>query len=68
VLAFLRRALARVPADHQEAVELRDVRGLGIQTAAKIAGVSEREFRRRLHRGRVALHAELDRYLAVGPG
>ena len=59
----MRGVLESLPCDQSRAVLLRDVQGLSTQQAAALVGVDEREFRNRLHRGRVTLHAELSRYL-----
>ncbi|MGA8218446.1 MAG: sigma factor-like helix-turn-helix DNA-binding protein [Solirubrobacterales bacterium] len=56
------KALAELPLDYRSAVILRDVEGLSTAEAAETLGVGERALKSRLHRGRVALRAELDDY------
>ena len=66
---FLRateEALARLPLDYRTAVTLRDVEGLSTEEAAEILGIGERALKSRLHRGRMALRAELDHYFEAG--
>lgn len=66
---FLRavdEALANLPLDHRSAVTLRDVEGLSTAEAAETLGIGERALKSRLHRGRMALRAELDDYFEEG--
>lgn len=65
-LAAVGEALAELPADYRIAVELRDVQGLSTAEAAQTLGIGERALKSRLHRGRMALRANLDRYFAEG--
>ena len=62
-LAAIGRALDSLPEDHREAVVLRDVEGLSTREAAQAAGIGERALKSRLHRGRSAMVAGLDRDL-----
>ena len=55
----LERALASLPLEQRVAVTLRDVEGLSTQEAADVVGLAETAFKSRLHRGRMALRAEL---------
>ena len=66
---FLRatdEALGRLPLDYRTAVTLRDVEGLSAGEAAEVLGISERALKSRLHRGRMALRAQLDSYFEAG--
>ncbi len=61
-------ALAELPLDYRTAVTLRDVEGLSTTEAAEVLGIGERALKSRLHRGRMALRAELDHYFEEGYG
>ena len=66
---FLRavdEALAELPLDYRSAVTLRDVEGLSTAEAAETLDIGERALKSRLHRGRMALRAELDDYFEEG--
>jgi RNA polymerase sigma-70 factor (ECF subfamily) len=66
---FLRatdEALGRLPLDYRAAVTIRDIEGLSTTEAAEVLGISERALKSRLHRGRMALRAQLDSYFAAG--
>ena len=52
--------------EYATAVRLRDVEGLSTREAAERLGIGERAFKSRLHRGRLALRAELDGYFEEG--
>ena len=65
-LAAIDRALGQLPLDYRTAVTLRDVEGFSTAEAAHMLGVGERALKSRLHRGRMALRAELDGYFASG--
>ncbi len=54
--------------EYATAVRLRDVEGLSTREAAERLGIGERAFKSRLHRGRMALRADLDRYFEEGYG
>jgi RNA polymerase sigma-70 factor (ECF subfamily) len=60
------RALGELPLDYRAAVTLRDVEGLSTVEAAEILGIGERALKSRLHRGRMALRAQLDGYFQSG--
>jgi RNA polymerase sigma-70 factor (ECF subfamily) len=62
------QALARLPLDYRTAVTLRDVEGLSTEEAAEVLGIGERALKSRLHRGRMALRAQLDGYFEAGYG
>jgi RNA polymerase sigma-70 factor, ECF subfamily len=55
--------LAELPPDLRAAVILRDLEGLSTAEAAEAAGVRPAAFKSRLHRGRMALRAQLAPYL-----
>ena len=65
-LAAIGRALGELPLDHRAAVVLRDVEGLSTAEAAEVLGIGERALKSRVHRGRMALRAELDHYFQEG--
>ncbi len=65
-LAAIDQALVRLPLDYRTAVTLRDVEGLTTEEAAEILGIGERALKSRLHRGRMALRAQLDGYFEAG--
>jgi RNA polymerase sigma-70 factor (ECF subfamily) len=64
----LGRALAQLPTDWRAAVVLRDIEGLSTEEAAEIVGIRQAAFKSRLHRGRMALRALLEPYLAAEEG
>jgi len=65
-LDAVEQALSRLPLAHRTAVILRDVEGLSTSETAEILEVGERALKSRLHRGRMALRAELDQYFKAG--
>lgn len=65
-LGAVERRLGELPDDYRVAVVLRDVEGLGTAEAAELLGIGERALKSRLHRGRMALRAQLDDYFAEG--
>jgi RNA polymerase sigma-70 factor (ECF subfamily) len=65
-IAAIDRALGQLPLDYRAAVTLRDVEGLSTAEAAEILGIGERALKSRLHRGRMALRAQLDGYFQSG--
>jgi RNA polymerase sigma factor (sigma-70 family) len=65
-LAAIDKALGELPVDYRTAVTLRDVEGLSAAEAAEILGIGERALKSRLHRGRMALRAQLDDYFKSG--
>jgi RNA polymerase sigma-70 factor (ECF subfamily) len=65
-LAAIGRALRGLPIDYRTAVVLRDVEGLSTAEAAEVLGIGERALKSRVHRGRLALRAELDHYFREG--
>jgi RNA polymerase sigma-70 factor (ECF subfamily) len=52
--------LAELPATHRVAVVLRDVEGLTNEEAAALLELDVRNFKSRLHRGRMALRRRLE--------
>lgn len=62
----LQSALLHLPVEWRAAVLLRDVEGLSTEEASAVLGVGRAAFKRRLHRGRMQLRAQLEPYLAVG--
>ena len=65
-LTAIDHALGQLPLDYRTAVTLRDVEGLSAAEAAEILGIGERALKSRLHRGRMALRAQLDGYFQSG--
>jgi RNA polymerase sigma factor (sigma-70 family) len=65
-IAAIDRALGELPLDYRAAVTLRDVEGLSTAEAAEVLGIGERARKSRLHRGRMALRAQLDGYFQSG--
>lgn len=56
----LERRLAELPANYRIAVVLRDVEGFSNEEAADLLGLEVRNFKSRLHRGRMALRRLLE--------
>jgi len=65
-LAAVAERLDGLSDDYRTAVVLRDVEGYSTREAADALGIGERAFKSRLHRGRMALRAELDEYFEEG--
>jgi RNA polymerase sigma-70 factor, ECF subfamily len=66
--AYLDSCIAELPAHYRVAVVLRDVEGLTNEEAADVLGLEIRNFKSRLHRGRMALRRRLeDFYGAQAP-
>jgi|AntDryMetagUQ889_1029465.scaffolds.fasta_scaffold04805_2 RNA polymerase sigma-70 factor (ECF subfamily) len=63
-LAAVDVALGELPTDYRTAVVLRDVEGYSTAEAAGMLGIEERALKSRLHRGRMALRAQLDDHFA----
>lgn len=58
--AYLDRCIAELPAHYRSAVVLRDVEGLTNEEAADVLGLELRNFKSRLHRGRMAIRRRLE--------
>ena len=56
----LERLLAELPGNYRAPVVLRDVEGLSNEEAADVLGLDLRNFKSRLHRGRMALRKALE--------
>lgn len=65
-LAAVSKGLDELSTDYRAAVVARDVEGLSTREAAEALGIGERALKSRLHRGRMALRAELDGYFEDG--
>ena len=65
-LAAVSAGLDELSSDYRAAVVARDVDGLSTREAAEALGIGERALKSRLHRGRMALRAELDGYFEEG--
>lgn len=57
---FLERCVAELPGNYREAVVLRDVEGLSNEEAAAVLGLDLRNFKSRLHRGRMAIRRRVE--------
>ena len=64
----LDRGIRRLPEKYRAAVILRDVEGLSTSEAAEVLGLREAAFKSRLHRGRMALRADVAAYLSDDDG
>ena len=62
LLDAVEQALGRLPLEYRQAVILRDVEGLSTRESAEALGVQEAALKSRLHRGRMALRRELDKF------
>jgi RNA polymerase sigma-70 factor (ECF subfamily) len=60
--AFLIERLRALPAEHRAAVVLRDVEGLSNEEVAQALEISLAAAKSRIHRGRMQLRAELERW------
>ena len=58
--AFLEQCVAELPANYREAVVLRDVEGLSNEQAAAVLQLDLRNFKSRLHRGRMAIRRRVE--------
>lgn len=61
--AVLERAIRELDPRYREPLILRDVEGLSTAEAAEAMGLGEAAFKSRLHRARLAVREEVDRYL-----
>ncbi len=61
--ALLEHAIRRLPAKYRAAVVLRDIEGLSTAEAASVLGLREAALKSRLHRGRMALRADVAHYV-----
>jgi len=59
------RALARLPADYRLPLVLKEIGELSLRQIAAILGIKEATAKTRVHRGRLALRAELTRHLGA---
>lgn len=62
VEAYLEQCIAELPAHYRAAVVLRDVEGLTNEEAAELLALDLRNFKSRLHRGRMAIRRRLEDY------
>jgi RNA polymerase sigma-70 factor (ECF subfamily) len=62
VEAYLERCIADLPADYRAAVVLRDVEGWTNEEAADALGLNVRNFKSRLHRGRMVIRRRLEEF------
>ena len=66
--AFLIERLRALPVEYRTAVVLRDIEGLSNQEVARVLDISLAPAKSRIHRGRMQLRAELERWDRLGPG
>jgi RNA polymerase sigma-70 factor (ECF subfamily) len=66
--AFLIERLRDLPVEYRTAVVLRDIEGLSNQEVARVLDISVAAAKSRIHRGRMHLRAELERWDRLGPG
>jgi RNA polymerase sigma-70 factor (ECF subfamily) len=59
---YLERCISELPAHYRAAVVLRDVEGLTNEEAAELLELDLRNFKSRLHRGRMAIRRRLEDY------
>jgi RNA polymerase sigma-70 factor (ECF subfamily) len=59
---MVRRATLALPAQYRMALVLRDMEQLSTKEAAEVLGISEQNVKVRLHRARLSLRQELERY------
>jgi RNA polymerase sigma-70 factor, ECF subfamily len=57
---FIEQCVADLPANYREAVVLRDVEGLSNEEAAAVLELDLRNFKSRLHRGRMAIRRRVE--------
>ena len=57
---FVEQCVAELPANYREAVVLRDVEGLSNEEAAAVLELDLRNFKSRLHRGRMAIRRRVE--------
>jgi len=60
--AYLERWIAELPANYRAAVVLRDVEGLSNEEAAELLELDVRNFKSRLHRGRMVIRRQLEEF------
>lgn len=60
--AYVERCVAELPAQYRAAVVLRDVEGLTNEEAAEALGLNVRNFKSRLHRGRMVIRRRLEEF------
>ncbi len=58
--SFIEQCVAELPASYREAVILRDVEGLSNEEAAQLLELDLRNFKSRLHRGRMAIRRRVE--------
>lgn len=60
--AYLERCIAELPGHYRAAVVLRDVEGLTNEEAAEVLELDIRNFKSRLHRGRMAIRRRVEEF------
>ncbi|NUR75900.1 MAG: sigma-70 family RNA polymerase sigma factor, partial [Thermoleophilia bacterium] len=66
--AFLIERLRALPIEYRAAVVLRDLEGLSNEEVAEVLEISLAAAKSRIHRGRMRLREELERWEHGGPG
>jgi RNA polymerase sigma-70 factor (ECF subfamily) len=64
---LIQAAIRTLPAEHREALVLRDVEGLSAEEAAEVVGIEVGALKSRLHRARLALKQQLGAVLDESP-
>ena len=64
---FLEQCIAELPAHYRAAVVLRDVEGLTNEEAAELLELELRNFKSRLHRGRMEIRRRVEEFYASTP-
>ena len=64
----LEGCIRRLPLNYRTPVVLRDIQGLSNQEAAEVLGITVRNFKSRLHRGRMAVRRGLEAFVASRDG
>ena len=59
---YLEQCIIELPLNYRAAVVLRDVQGLTNEEAAEVLGLELRNFKSRLHRGRMAIRRQLEEF------
>jgi RNA polymerase sigma factor (sigma-70 family) len=67
VAESLERALARLPDNYREAIELTKFTGLSVAETAQVLGTTETAVKLRVHRGYNQLRSELERFRRGSP-
>ncbi|MCS6817259.1 MAG: sigma-70 family RNA polymerase sigma factor [Blastocatellia bacterium] len=64
IKALVRRATLALPTNYRQVLVLRDMEGLSTKEVADVLGISEQNVKIRLHRARLFMRKELERYFS----